>query len=146
MRGLRGLVQKSVHDIIRGVNHPLNLAVLGRSVGTIHAELNTPREKEGARGVVIELTPVVALDSLDGDTELSGHPGKEVEKGGKSLGLGTQRKSPRVVREIIDHYQIILIARNARNRGSPHITVDKSKGMWRMGTGRRKGSITWQPN
>jgi hypothetical protein len=42
-----------------------------------------------------------------------------VEEGGKSLGVDTQRKTPRVVREIIDHHQIILIARKARNRGSP---------------------------
>jgi hypothetical protein len=113
-----GVETLRLYDIVRGAIHPLNLAVLARSVWTRHAELNTPREK-GAGGVIIELTPVVALDSLDGETELSGHLGKEVEEGGKSLGVDTQRKTPRVVREIIDHHQIILIARKARNRGSP---------------------------
>jgi hypothetical protein len=31
------------------------------------------------------------------------------------------------VRKIIDHYQIILIARKATNRGSPQITVDEQR-------------------
>jgi hypothetical protein len=50
-----------------------------------------------------------------------------VKEGGKSFGLGTQRKSSRVVRKIIDHYQIILIARKATNRGSPQIIVDEQR-------------------
>jgi hypothetical protein len=88
-RGQGGLDQKSAHDIVRGPNHALSLAVLWRGVRTRHTQLNTSGEKEGARGVVIELTPVVTLDGLDGEAELSGHPGKEVEEGGKGLGLGT---------------------------------------------------------
>ena len=35
-------------------------------------------------GGIVELTPVVTLDGLNGETELSGRPGKEVE-GGKRL-------------------------------------------------------------
>jgi hypothetical protein len=62
---------------------------------------------KGTRGVVVELTPVLTLDGLDGEAELSGHPGKEVE-GGKHLRLGTQWESPRGVREIIGHDQIVL--------------------------------------
>jgi hypothetical protein len=50
---------------------------------TRHAQLNTTREK-GAGGVVIELTPIVTLDNLDGEAELSRHPSKEVEGWGKS--------------------------------------------------------------
>jgi hypothetical protein len=49
---------------------------------------------EGARGVVIELTTVVALDGLNGESELSGHPDKEVKEGGEGVRLGTQRESP----------------------------------------------------
>ena len=52
-------------------------------------------------GVVIELTPIVTLDGLNGEAELSGHPGKEVKEGGEGLRLGAQRKSPRVMRKII---------------------------------------------
>jgi hypothetical protein len=90
-RRWRGLDQKSAHDIVRGANHPLNVAVMRRGVRTRHVELNTPREKEGAGGVVIELTPIVTLDGLDGEAELSGHPGIEVE-GGKVSDLARKGK------------------------------------------------------
>ena len=70
-------------------------------------------------GGVVELTPVVTLDGLNGEAELSGHPGKEVEEGGESLRLGPQKKGPRVVREIIDHHQIVFITREAKNRRRP---------------------------
>ena len=53
-----------------------------------YTQLNTPREKEGTGGGVIELPPVVALDDLNGEAELSGHPGKEVAEGGEGLRLG----------------------------------------------------------
>jgi hypothetical protein len=54
--------------------------------------------------VIVELTLVVTLDSLNAEAELSRHPGKEIDEGGKRVRLGTQRGSPGVVREIIDHY------------------------------------------
>jgi hypothetical protein len=95
-------------------------------------------EKEGARGGVIELTPVVALDGLNGEAELSGHPSKEVKKGGEGVRLGTQREGLGVVREIINDHQIILITRNAEYRRSSHIIVDKIKSMRNMRRRRRK--------
>jgi hypothetical protein len=136
--GQGGLDQKGAHDVIRGPNHALRLAVLWRSVRTGHTQLNTSGEKEGARGVVIELTTVVTLDGLHGEAELSGHPGKEVKEGGEGVGLGTQRESPRVVREIIDHDQVVLVARNTRDRRSPEIAVNKIKGMRRMRRRRKR--------
>jgi hypothetical protein len=68
-------------------------------------------------GVVIELAlvvtlDVVTLDDLNGEAESSGHPVKEVEEGGESLRLGTQRKSPRVMGEISNHHEIVFITRN----------------------------------
>jgi hypothetical protein len=54
-------------------------------------QLNTSGEK-GARGVVIELTTVVALNGLDSEAELSGHPGKEVEGVGKVSDLARSGK------------------------------------------------------
>ena len=78
-------------------DHPLSLAVLGRGIRTRHTQLNTPREEERTGGGVVELTPVVTLDGLNGEAELSGHPGKEVEEGGEGLRLGAQSESPKVV-------------------------------------------------
>ena len=107
----RGLDQKGTHDIVRRANHSLGLAVLRRGIRIRHAQLNTPRKEERAGGGVVELTPIVTLDGPNGEAELSGHPGEEVEEGGKGLRLGAQRKSPRVMREIINHHQIVFIAK-----------------------------------
>ena len=68
-----------------------------KKANTRHTQLNNPREEEGTGGGVIELLPVFTLYGLNGEAELSGHPGKEVEESGKGLRLGAQRKSPRVV-------------------------------------------------
>ena len=130
-RGQRGLDQKGAHDVVRRANHPLSLAVLRRGIRTRHTQLNTPREEERTGGGVVELPPVVTLDGLNGEAELSGHPGKEVE-GGEGLRLGAQRKRPRVVREVIDHHQIVLITRKAKYRRGPQVTVKKVKCMRRM--------------
>ena len=113
--GERSLDQKGAHDVVRRANHPLSLAVLRRGILTRHTQLNTPREEEGTGGV-IELTPVVTLNSLNGEAELSGHPGKEVEEGRESLRLGARRESPRVMRKIINNDQVIFISRHAEYR------------------------------
>jgi hypothetical protein len=132
VRGKGGLDQKSVHDIVCGPNHALCLTVLWRSIRTRHTELDTSGEEEGARGGVIELTPIVALDGLNGEAELSGHPGKEVKKGREGVRLSTLREGPRVVRESINDHQIILITRNYEYKRRPHSTVDKIKSMRSM--------------
>ena len=137
-RGQRGLDQKGAHNVVCRANHPLSLAVLRRGIRTRHTQLNTPREEERTGGGVVELTPVVTLDGLNGEAELSGHLGKEVEEGGKDLRLGAQRKSPRVVREIINHHQIVFITRNTEYRRGPQVTVNKIKGMRRMRRRRRR--------
>jgi hypothetical protein len=103
-RGQGCLDQKSAHDIVCGLNHALCLVVLWGSIRTRHTQLNTSGEKKGARGGVIELTTVVALDGLNGEAKLSGHPGKEVKEGGEGVRLRTQREGPGVVRKIINDH------------------------------------------
>ena len=112
----RGLEEEGANDIVRGADHPLSLAVLRRSIRTRHAQVDTAGEKEGTGSVVIKLTAVVTLDGLDGEAELSSDPGKEMEEGGERVRLCTQRKSPRVMREVINNRQIVLITRNAEYR------------------------------
>jgi hypothetical protein len=137
-RGQRGLDQKGAHDVVRRANHPLSLAVLRRGIRTRHTQLNTSRQEEGPGGGVIELPPVVTLDGLNCEAELSGHPGKEVEEGGEGLRLGAQRKSPRVIRKIINNDQIVFITRHAEYRRCPQVTVNQIKSMRNMRRGRRK--------
>jgi hypothetical protein len=85
----RGLKQKSAHGVVGGANHPLCLAILRRGVWARHAQLNTVREEESSGGGVIKLATIVTLDGLDGETELSGHPSKEVKERGKRIRLRT---------------------------------------------------------
>ena len=136
-RGERSLDQKGAHDVVRRAKHPLSLAVLRRDIRTRHTQLNTPRDEERAGGGVIELSPVVTLDGLNGEAELNGHPGKEVE-GGEGLRLSAQRESPRVMRKIINNDQIIFIARHAEYRRCPQVTVNKIKSMRSMRRRNRK--------
>jgi hypothetical protein len=89
--------------------------------------MDTGRKEEGTGGGVIEFTVIVTLDILDGEAELSGYPSKEVAKSDERLELGTQGKSLGIMREIIDHHQVVLIARHAENRRSPQVTMNKIK-------------------
>ena len=141
-RGQRGLDQKGAHDVVRRANHPLSLAVLRRGIRTRHMQLNTPREEEGTGGGVIELPPVVTLDGLNSEAELSGHPDKEVEEGGESLRLGAQRESPRVMRKIINNDQVIFVARHAKYMRCQQVTVNKIKSMRSM----RRRTRKWKSN
>ena len=83
-------------------------------------QLNTPRQEERPGGGVIELPPVVALDGLNGEAELCGHPDKKVEEGGEGLRLSTQRKSPRVAKE--------KSKSSARNHRPPPDSIYSQKG------------------
>jgi hypothetical protein len=69
-----------VHDIVGGMNHALDLAILWESVGTRHPKLDAMREEESA-GRIIKLTSIIALDALDGVAKLRGHKGEEVGEG-----------------------------------------------------------------
>jgi len=130
--GKRGLYQKGVHDIVCGANHAFSLAVLRGGVGARHAQLDTTREEEGASGGVIKLTPIVTLHDLDGEAELGGHPCKEVAKSSECIGLGTQGKSPGVMGEVINHHQVVLVARHTKYRRCPQVAMDKIKDASRM--------------
>jgi hypothetical protein len=54
--------------------------ILRGCVRTRHLKLCPFRQKKGSSGRVVKLTLVVALDGLDGDTELSSNISKEVEQ------------------------------------------------------------------
>ena len=94
--------------------------------------MDTTGEEEGASGGVIKLTPVVTLHSLDGEAELGGHPCKEVAKSGECIRLSTQGKSPGVIGEVINHHQVVLVARHAKYRRCLQVAMDKIKDASRM--------------
>jgi hypothetical protein len=115
----RRLKQKGAHGVVGDANHAFSLAILRGGIRARHAQLDTVRGEESAGGGVIKLTTIVTLDGLDGEAELCGHPSEEVKECGKSIRLRTQGKSPRIMRKIIDHHKIILIARNTDDRRCP---------------------------
>ena len=84
---------RSADGVVGRADHALSLAVLGGGIRARHPQLYPVGEKEVMGGGVIELPTVVTLNGLNGEAELSGHPGEEVAEGGESLRLGTQRKS-----------------------------------------------------
>jgi len=134
-----GLEQQGAHDVVGGANHALGLAVLRRSVGAGHPQLHTEGQEEGTGRRVVKLSPVVALNTLDGATELRGHPSEEARERGKRVRLQAQRKSPRVMSAIIKNHQVIFIARDAQDRRGPQITVNKIKSLHSLRGGARKG-------
>jgi len=73
----------------------------GRSVGARHAEMDATSEEKRAHAEVVELAAVVALDGLDDAAELSTDMG-EVLQSGESVRLLAQRKSPQIMRAVIE--------------------------------------------
>jgi hypothetical protein len=102
-------LEKSPDGVVGGADHALSFAVLGGGIRARHPQLYAVGEKEVTGGGVIELPIVVTLNDLNGEAELSGHLGEEVAEGGESLRLGTQRKSPHIMRKIIKHDKIVFV-------------------------------------
>jgi hypothetical protein len=68
----RRLKKQGAQHIIDGTDDTFGFTVLQRSVGTRHPQKCPFSGEECARGCVIELTAVVALDGFDGATKLCG--------------------------------------------------------------------------
>ena len=97
------LKEQGARDIVRCAYHALSPTILRRRVGTRHTVVDATREEESTGRIVIELAVVVTLDASDGATELSGDPSEEVRQGGKSVRFLTNRKSPQIMREVIEY-------------------------------------------
>jgi hypothetical protein len=83
------LKEQRAHDVIRCANHALSPTILRRRVGARHTEVDAAKEEKAMGCIVIELAPVVTLDTPNGATELSGDPSEEVRQGGISVLLLT---------------------------------------------------------
>jgi len=64
--------------------------------------MDATSEEKCVHAEVVELAAIVALDGLDDDTELSTDMGEEVLQSGKSVRLLAQRKSPQIMRAVIE--------------------------------------------
>ena len=65
--------------------------------------MNAVGEEEGASARVVKLMPVVALDSFHRDAKLCVHIREKVCQCGKGVRFNTQRKSPQVMRTVIEN-------------------------------------------
>jgi hypothetical protein len=102
-------------------------AVLSRGVETRETQLDAVSEEERAGGVVVELAAIVALQGTDRAPELQ-------PKG----------ESPKEMGVVIQNDQVVLVARETKDRRCPEITVDKIKGLNSpgRGSGKRKRGVT----
>ena len=85
--GDTGLKQEGANNIIDGTNNAFNFTVLRRGIRTGHPELDVVGEEEGAGSMIVELASIIALNTLNGDTKLHSHIGKEIRQGRKSVRL-----------------------------------------------------------
>jgi len=65
-----------------------------RGVWTRHTQGNAFGKKESARGRVVKLTAVIALDGFYGAPKLSGDIGEKIRESGKSVGFEAKWESP----------------------------------------------------
>jgi hypothetical protein len=68
----RSLKKQGTHHIIDDAKDALAFTVLRRTVGTRHLQKYSFGGEECARGGIIELTTIIALDGFDGMTKLCG--------------------------------------------------------------------------
>ena len=79
--------------------------------------------------LVVELVVVIAVESTNRATVLGGDPNEEVGEGGKCIKLELQGKSLEKMREIIQDDHVVFVIREAEDRRTPEITMDKIKGL-----------------
>jgi hypothetical protein len=90
----RCLKEKATDHVGGGANDVFGPVVLGRGVGARETQLDTMREEEGMRGVVVELTTIITLEGTDRATKLGGDPGEAVGEGGEHVRFQPKRESP----------------------------------------------------
>jgi len=83
--------------------------------------------EERAERLVVKLTAIVCLECKDRSCKLSLHEGVEGNERGENIRFASQREHPDIVVVIVEHDQIVLVARVAENGQRPHITVKKTE-------------------
>jgi hypothetical protein len=89
--------QQSMNNVVGGAQHTLSFTILRTDVLAGHSEVHAMSKEKLPRGGVVELTPIVALDTLNRVVKMSVDKRKELGDSPKGVRLQAQRKSPRVV-------------------------------------------------
>jgi hypothetical protein len=77
----RSLKEQGTQHIIDGAKDAFGFTILRRSVGTRHPQKYLFGGEECARGGIIELTTIVALDCFDGAAKLCGDISEKIRQG-----------------------------------------------------------------
>jgi hypothetical protein len=77
----RSLKEQRTQHIIDGAKYAFGFTILWRSVGTRHPQKYPFDGKECARGGVIKLMGIVALDCFDGAAKLCGDISEKIRQG-----------------------------------------------------------------
>jgi hypothetical protein len=88
----RSLKKQGTQHIIDGANDAFGFTVPRRSVGTRHPQKDPFGGEECARGGVVELTAIVALDGFDGAAKLCGDISEKCDKVEKVSDLTRKEK------------------------------------------------------
>jgi hypothetical protein len=66
-----------------------------------------------------------------------------VGEGGERVGVQAKRENPKKMGVVIQNGHVVFVAREAEDRGSPEITIDKIKGLDSpgRGSGKRKTRV-----
>jgi hypothetical protein len=150
VQGLRPVARRERHlkekaaDHVGGVNDAFGPTILGIGVGVRERQLDAMGAEEGTRCVVVELATIITLESTDWATKPGKDPGEDVGEGGERVRLQPKRESPQEMRQVILNDEVVFVTREADDRRSPEITMDKIKGLSspRRGSGKRKTRVT----
>jgi hypothetical protein len=88
----RSLKEHGSHHIINGVKNVVNFIVLRRIVWARHPQNHPISGEECARGGLVKLMAIVALDDFDGATKLCGDISEKLDKVEKVLDLTRKEK------------------------------------------------------
>ena len=99
--------EQRADTVVKGADDALSAAILLGRVWAGEAQDGAVRREEVTNSRVVKLFTVISLKCEDGTTELSGDIGVKTRKSGEDVGLATKRKSPHIMRKIIQNHQIV---------------------------------------
>ena len=102
-----GMEQERANKVVQSAKNSLGATVLLGSIRACEAKNGAVMRQKSAEGKIVELFTVVRLKSKNGTPKLRADIRVESRQGGECIRLSSQRKSPHIVRIIIENNQII---------------------------------------
>jgi hypothetical protein len=120
-----GMNQERPNHIVQGAKQPLSFAVLGGCVGARGAKKNAAASQEGSSSIVDELRAIISLKTAQRIAELCVSVSSKLDNMLMNIRFMAQRKRPTIMCKIINHHEIIFVARNTQNWRCPDITMNE---------------------